>query len=92
MFLGRFKKFQRQLLVSGKCIIFIDNVDSFGTQEVQAMCITEGCVLGLEDYLIHIPQWYTWPGLLGYQMSQLGQKKLYIYQMQVVVFEIFKIG
>ena len=28
----------------------------------------------LEDYLMYIPQWYTWPGLPGYQMSQLGQK------------------
>ena len=41
---------------------------------------------------MYIPQWYTWPGLLGYQISQLGQKKLYIYQIQVVVFEIIKIG
>ena len=41
---------------------------------------------------MYIPQRYTWPGLLGYQMSQLGQKFLYIYQIQVVVFEIFKIG
>ena len=24
---------------------------------------------------MYIPQWYTWPGLPGYQMSQLGQKK-----------------
>ena len=23
---------------------------------------------------MYIPQWYTWPGLPGYQMSQLGQK------------------
>ena len=41
---------------------------------------------------MYIPQWYTWPGLPGYQMSQLGQKKLYIYQIQLVVFEIFKIA
>ena len=30
----------------GKCIICFDQVDSFGTQVLQAMCITEGCVLG----------------------------------------------
>ena len=41
---------------------------------------------------MYIPQWNTWPGLPRYQMSQLSQKKLYIYQIQLVVFEIFKIA
>ena len=42
---------------------------------------------------MNIPQWYTWPGLLGYQMSQLGQKNYtFTSYLQVVVFEIFKIS